>query len=106
MNNKIDSVTVPKWIAIGILGAVLTFGIGQWYSRQSEHDTLIEIRTELRLAKESQSEKDRIINGKLNDLDAWKTVVSKDQREIIGMLKQQQIDALVRPGVRQPQLNQ
>ncbi len=100
MNNKVDSVTMPKWIAVGIFGAVLTFGLGQWYRAASEHDTLIEIRTELRLAKESQGEKDQITNGKLADVAAWQGVVNGKLSEIKGMLSQQQIDALERSGIQ------
>lgn len=96
-NKSIDSVTMPKWVAIAILGTVLAFGAQQWWSRQAEHDTLVEIRTELRLAKEHQAEKDRTINGKLNDLDAWKDVMNGNMKEIKGMLTQQQRDAVGRP---------
>lgn len=105
VNKNVDSVTMPKWVAIAIFGAVLTFGLGQWYRASSEHDTLIEIRTELRLAKEAQAEKDRITNGKLGDLDAWQGVVNGKLSEIKGMLSQQQIDALNRNGVK-PERNQ
>lgn len=101
MNNKTDSVTMPKWVAVAILGAVLTFGLGTWWRASTEHDTLIEIRTELRLAKEAQADKDRVINGKLGDLDAWQGVVNGKLSEIKGMLSQQQIDAMNRGSIQQ-----
>ena len=94
VNKSIESVTMPKWIAVALFGAFLTFAGATWWRSSSEHDTLIEIRTELRLAKEAQIEKDRILNGKLNDLDNWKDVMNGNMKEIKGMLSQQQIDAL------------
>src|SRR4051794_29557048 len=52
VNKSIDSVTMPKWIASAILVAVLSFGAASWWRSSDQRDMLIELRTELRIAKE------------------------------------------------------
>lgn len=96
VNNKVDSVTVPKWAAGAILAAVMAFGIQSWWARSADHDTMVEIRTELRLAKEANQAKEVALTNSLNNLEAWKDVMNGNLKKIEGMLSQQQVDALDR----------
>jgi len=95
-NKQIDSITMPKWIAVAILGAMLTLGVGGWWRASSDRDTLIEIRTELRIAKENRQEKDEALANALRDLNSWKEVMNGNMKKMEGMLSQQQLDQLDR----------
>lgn len=93
VNKQIDSVTMPKWIAIAILTAVLGFGIQSWYRASDQRDMLIELKTELRLAKEYDAERSRQIKEQ-NDLNKVYIDNMTSQLNVIkGMLSQQQINA-------------
>lgn len=94
VNNSIDSITMPKWVASAILIAVLAFGAQSWWARSVDHDTMVRIETELRDAKEVEKEskdEQRRLNG---DMQAWREVMNGNQKQIIGMLSQSQTDSL------------
>lgn len=96
MNKQIDSVTMPKWVAIGIFGAVLTFGIQSWYRSAGDRDVLIEMKTELRLLKEAKTVEDAERKALSAEEKAWREIMHGNQKKIEGMLTQQQLDALDR----------
>lgn len=106
VNNSVDSITMPKWVASAILIAVLGFGVQSWWARSSDHDTMIEIRTELRLAKEANDKKDATVDGAVRDLNSWRGVMDGNIKEIKGMLSQQQLTALDRDQPRRSQTQQ
>jgi hypothetical protein len=93
VNKSIDSVTMPKWIAIAILTATLGFGIQSWWKSSDQRDMLIELKTELRLAKEYDAERARQIKEQ-NDLNKVYIDNMTSQLNVIkGMLSQQQLNA-------------
>ena len=94
VNNSVDSVTMPKWVASAILIAILAFGAQSWWARSVDHDTMVRIETELRDAKEAEKEakdEQRRLNG---DMQAWREIMNGNQKQIIGMLSQAQTDSL------------
>lgn len=94
VNKQIDSITMPKWIAIGILGATLTFGIQSWWRASDQRDMLIELKTELRLAKEYDAERSKQLKEQ-NELNKVYIDNMTNQLNIIkGMLSAQQINAV------------
>lgn len=96
VNKSIDSVTMPKWIAIGILGMVLTFGVQSWWKASDQRDMMIEMRTEMRIAKEAKMVEDAEKKAQVSEEKAWREVMHGNQKKIEGMLTQQQLDALER----------
>lgn len=96
VNKQVDSITLPKWAAVSVLGAVLTFGVQSWWARSADHDTLVRIEAELRLAKEAAKEKNAAFDGALRDLNSWKDVMNGNQKQVIGMLSAAQANALER----------
>lgn len=96
VNKNVDSVTMPKWIAIGIFGAVVTFGIQSWYRSAADRDVLIEMKTELRLLKEAKTVEDAERKALSAEEKAWREIMHGNQKKIEGMLTQQQLDALDR----------
>lgn len=96
VNKSIDSVTMPKWIAIGIFGAVLTFGIQSWFRSAADREVLIEMKTELRLLKEAKTVEDAERKALSAEEKAWREIMHGNQKKIEGMLTQQQLDALDR----------
>lgn len=93
MNKSIDSITMPKWIAIGILGAILTFGIQSWWRASDQRDMLIELRTELRLAKEYDAERAKQLKEQAELNKVYIDNMTSQLNIIKGMLSQQQINA-------------
>lgn len=93
VNKSIDSITMPKWIAIGILGAVLTFGIQSWWRASDQRDMLIELRTELRLAKEYDAERSKQLREQAELNKVYIDNMTSQLNVIKGMLSQQQINA-------------
>lgn len=96
VNKQVDSITMPKWIASAILVTVLGFGVTSWMRSSDQRDLLIEMRTELRLAKEAKAAEDSRRDQAAADMQAWREVMNGNLKEIKGMLSQQQIDALER----------
>lgn len=96
MNKNVDSVTMPKWIAVGLLSAIVLIGIQVWRDGSAQHDALIRIETKLELA-EKQKLKDDTERQRLDgDMQAWRETMNGNLKEIKGMLTQQQINALER----------
>lgn len=93
VNKSIDSITMPKWIAIGILGAILTFGIQSWWRASDQRDMLIELRTELRLAKEYDAERAKQLKEQAELNKVYIDNMTSQLNIIKGMLSQQQINA-------------
>lgn len=96
VNKQIDSVTMPKWAVIAIFGAVLAFGAQSWWRASDQRDLLIEMRTEMRLAKEAKAADDIERKAQAAEEKAWREVMNGNQKKIEGMLTQQQLDALER----------
>lgn len=94
VNKSVDSITMPKWIAIGILGAIFTFGIQSWWRSSDQRDMMIEMKTELRMLKESRAAEDAERKAQAAEERAWREVMNGNQKTIQGMLSQQQRDAL------------
>lgn len=96
VNKSVDSITMPKWVAVAVLGAILAFVGQSWWRASTDRETLIEIRTELRLAKESRTKDDEAMANALRDLNSWKDVMNGNLKKIEGMLSQQQADQIDR----------
>lgn len=96
VNKSIDSITMPKWIAIAILGSVLAFMAQSWWKASDQRDMLIEMRTEMRLAKEAKVVEDAERKAQTAEEKAWREIMHGNQKKIEGMLTQQQLDALDR----------
>lgn len=96
VNKSIDSVTMPKWIAIGIFGAMLAFMAQSYWRSSDQRDMLIEMRTEQRIAKEAKMAEDAEQKAQVAEEKAWREIMHGNQKKIEGMLTQQQIDALER----------
>jgi hypothetical protein len=96
VNKSIDSVTMPKWIAIGIFTAMLAFLAQSWRESSAQRDIMIEMKTELRLMKESKTVEDAERKALSAEEKAWREIMHGNQKKIEGMLTQQQLDALDR----------
>ena len=94
VNKQVDSITMPKWIAVAILGAILTFGIQSWTQRSNDHDAMIRIETKLEAAERAADKSAAIQSGLNGDMQAWRETMNGNLKEIKGMLSQQQLDAL------------
>lgn len=94
VNKSIDSVTMPKWIAIGILGAILTFGIQSWWRGSDQRDMIIELKTELRLSREYEAERARQMKEQAELNQVRIEAVTGELKTIKGMLSSQQMAAL------------
>lgn len=94
VNKSIDSVTMPKWIAIGILGAVLTFGVQSWWRSTDQRDMLIELKTELRLAKEYDAERAKEAKQQQELNKVYIDNMTGQLNVIKGMLSAQQMNAV------------
>ncbi len=91
VNKSIDSVTMPKWIAIGILGAILTFGIQSWWKASDQRDMLIELKTELRMAKEYEAERSKELKAQSELNKVYIDNMTNQLNTIKGMLSAQQL---------------
>lgn len=98
VNKSIDSITMPKWIAIGILGAVLTFGVQSWWKASDQRDLLIELKTEMRMNKEFEAERARQIKEQADLNKVYIDNTTAQLNIIRGMLSQQQINAVEKKG--------
>lgn len=96
MNKQIDSITMPKWIAIAILTAVIGIGVQTMWRSADQRDMMIEMRTELRLLKEAKTVEDAERKALSAEEKAWREIMHGNQKKIEGMLTQQQLDALDR----------
>jgi len=94
VNKQIDSVTMPKWVAVCILGAFLAFMGQSWWARSTDHDAMIEIKTELKLTKEALMAKQKEDTDNQHEMQAWREVMNGNLKEIKGMLSQQQLDLI------------
>lgn len=92
MNKSIDSITMPKWIAIGILGATLTFGVQSWWRASDQRDMLIELKTELRMTKEHEAERAKQLKEQAEINKVYIDNMTNQLNVIKGMLSQQQIN--------------
>lgn len=92
VNKNVESVNMPKWIAVGLLSAMVLFGYGAYSKSSEQRDTLIRIETKLENVERNYQEQQRV-NG---DNQAWRETMNGHVREIKGMLTQQQINALER----------
>ena len=98
VNNHIDSITMPKWVASAILVAVLGFGVSSWWRSSDQRDMLIELRTELRLAKEREAEKMGELKSQADLNKVYIDNMTSQLNVIKGMLSQQQLSAVGQAG--------
>lgn len=96
VNKSVDSVTMPKWVAVAILGAMLAFMAQSYWRSSDQRDMMIEMKTELRLAKEAKTIEDAERKAQTAEEKAWREIMHGNQKKIEGMLTQQQLDALDR----------
>jgi hypothetical protein len=96
VNKQIDSVTMPKWFVIALLTAAIGYGIQSSWRSADQRDMMIEMKTELRLAKEAQMAESAERKADSAEAKAWREVMNGNQKKIEGMLTQQQLDALER----------
>lgn len=94
VNKHIDSVTMPKWIAIGILGSVLAFGAQSWWRASDQRDMLIELKTELRMAKEYEAERSKEMKQQAELNKVYIDNMTNQLNVIKGMLSAQQLTAV------------
>lgn len=94
VNKSIDSVTMPKWIAIGILGSVLAFGAQSWWRASDQRDMLIELKTELRMAKEYEAERSKELKAQSELNKVYIDNMTGQLNVIKGMLSTQQLTAV------------
>jgi len=85
---------MPKWVAVCILGAFLAFMGQSWWARSTDHDAMIEIKTELKLTKEALMAKQKEDTDNQHEMQAWREVMNGNLKEIKGMLSQQQLDLI------------
>lgn len=100
MNKNVDSVTMPKWIAVAILGAFLTFMVHSYLTGRADHDAMIRIETRLEEAVKAAEKAQVDQNNRNGDMQAWREVMNGKLSEIKGMLSQQQIEELNKNGKR------
>lgn len=98
VNKSIDSVTMPKWIAIGILGAILTFGVQSWWKASDQRDMLIELKTEMRMAKEYEAERSKQLKDQAELNKVYIDNMTGQLNVIKGMLSTQQLSTVERKG--------
>lgn len=91
VNKSIDSVTMPKWIAIGIFAAVLGFGAQSWWRASDQRDMLIELKTELRMAKEYEAERGKELKTQSELNKVYIDNMTNQLNVIKGMLSAQQL---------------
>jgi hypothetical protein len=96
VNKQVDSITMPKWIAIAILGAIITFGLQSWWRASADRDVLIELRTEIRLAKEYDAERAKQLKDQADLNKVYIDNVTSQLNVIKGMLSQQQLNVAER----------
>jgi len=96
VNKQIDSVTMPRWFVIAILTAAIGYGVQSSWRSADQRDMMIEMKTELRLAKEAAMAEQAERKADAAEAKAWREVMNGNQKKIEGMLTQQQLDALDR----------
>lgn len=94
VNKQIDSVTMPKWAVIGIFGAVLAFGAQSWWRASDQRDMLIELKTELRMAKEYEAERTKELKAQAELNKVYIDNMTGQLNVIKGMLSAQQMNAV------------
>jgi hypothetical protein len=90
VNKQIDSVTMPKWAVIAIFGAMLAFGAQSWWRASDQRDMLIELKTELRMAKEYESERTKDLKSQSELNKVYIDNMTNQLNTIKGMLSAQQ----------------
>lgn len=94
MNKSVDSVTMPKWIASAILVAVLAFGSASWWRASDQRDMLIELKTELRMAKEYEAERSKELKSQAELNKVYIDNMTNQLNVIKGMLSAPQLTAV------------
>lgn len=97
VNKQIDSVTMPKWAVIAIFGAVLAFGAQSWWRASDQRDMLIELKTELRMAKEYEAERTKELKAQAELNKVYIDNMTNQLNTIKGMLNAQQMSAVENP---------
>ena len=94
VNKHIDSVTMPKWIASAILVAMLAFAGTSWWRLSDQRDMLIELKTEVKLAKESEIERSKQLREQADLNKVYIDNMTAQLNIIKGMLSAQQLNAV------------
>lgn len=96
INKHIDSITMPKWVASAILVAFLGFAVTSWWRASDQRDILIELRTELKLAKEHEAERARELKEQAELNKVYIDNMTNQLNVIKGMLTAQERSAFER----------
>lgn len=96
VNKHVDSVTMPKWVASTILVSILGFGISSWWRASDQRDLLIELRTELKLAKEHEAERAKELKEQAEINKVYIDNMTSQLNIIKGMLSAQQLNLIDR----------
>lgn len=94
VNKHVDSITMPKWIASAILVAMLGFGAASWWRASDQRDILIELKTEIRIAKEHDAEKAKELKEQAELNKVYIDNMTNQLNVIKGMLSVQQLNAV------------
>ena len=94
VNKSIDSVTMPKWIASAILVAMLAFAGTSWWRLSDQRDMLIELKTEVRLAKEADIERSKQLREQADLNKVYIDNMTSQLNIIKGMLSAPQLNAV------------
>lgn len=94
INKHIDSITMPKWVASAFLVAFLGFAAASWWRQSDQRDMLIELRTELKLAKEYEAERTKQLKEQAEINKVYIDNMTNQLNTIKGMLSAQEMDAM------------
>lgn len=94
VNKQIDSVTMPKWIASAILVSMLAFIATSWWRASDQRDMLIELKTEVRLAKEAEIERSKQLREQAELNKVYIDSMTAQLNVIKGMLSAQQLNVV------------
>lgn len=94
VNKHIDSVTMPKWIASAILVSMLAFIATSWWRLSDQRDMLIELKTEVKLAKESEIERSKQLREQAELNKVYIDNMTAQLNVIKGMLSAQQLNVV------------
>lgn len=98
VNKSIDSVTMPKWAVVAIFGSVLAFGAQSWWRASDQRDMLIELKTEIRMAKEYEAERSKELKAQSELNKVYIDNMTSQLNTIKGMLSAQQLDRVEKKG--------
>ena len=94
VNKQVDSITMPKWIASGILVSILAFAATSWWRLSDQRDMLIELKTEIRMQKEFEAERSKEFKAQGDLNKVYIDNMTSQLNVIKGMLTSQQLNVV------------